>query len=229
MDCRLIVALDYANAQDALALVEQLTPAQCALKVGLELFTQAGPLFVRKLVDKGFKVFLDLKFHDIPNTVAQACKACAELGVWMINVHAAGGLAMMQAARAAVEPFGSKKPLLIAVTLLTSLSESDLPSLGFQSSLVEQVERFARLSLDAGLGGVVCSPLEVPHIKKACGQSFLTVTPGIRFLQDDKNDQSRVVTPEKAFELGSDYVVMGRSITRAASPVRAIELFHHGQ
>ncbi len=223
MNLKLIIALDFADQNEALSLVDQLDPTQCALKVGSEMFSLFGNVFVRRLVTRGFKVFLDLKFHDIPNTVAQACRACAELEVWMINVQASGGLAMMQAARKAIEPFGDKRPLLIAVTLLTSMGAEDLPSIGIHCSVEEQVNRLAKLALAAGLDGVVCSAYEVPMIKKICGKDFLTITPGIRLLNDEKNDQTRVMTPSQAAKLGSDFLVVGRSITAAAEPGKVVQ------
>ncbi|KTC95318.1 orotidine-5'-phosphate decarboxylase [Legionella feeleii] len=222
MALKLIVALDFSNRQDAFALVEQLEPSQCALKVGSEMFTLFGPDFVRDLVKKGFKIFLDLKFHDIPNTVARACQACAELGVWMINVHASGGLAMMQTAVKALEPYGDNRPLLIAVTILTSMATENLPEVGIEPSVDTQVKRLAKLALQAGLDGVVCSAFEVPMIKNTCGQSFLTITPGIRLPGDKLNDQSRVMTPVQAVENGSDFLVLGRSITTAPKPANVV-------
>ncbi|KTD36207.1 orotidine 5`-phosphate decarboxylase [Legionella nautarum] len=223
MGLKLIVALDFANQRDALNLVEKLNPDQCAIKVGSEMFTLFGADFVRNLVDKGFKIFLDLKFHDIPNTVAHACKACAELGVWMINVHASGGLKMMQAAKKAIEPYGEKRPLLIAVTLLTSMGANDLPAIGCNASLDEQVKRLANLAHEAELDGVVCSAFEVPMIKKAFGPTFLTITPGIRLPGDQANDQTRIMTPAQALELGSDFLVVGRSITSAPEPTTVVQ------
>jgi len=223
MNPKLIVALDFAEQNKALALVEQLQPKDCALKVGSEMFCLFGADFVRRLVKMGFKIFLDLKFHDIPNTVAQACRACAELEVWMINVHASGGLTMMQAASKALEPFGANRPLLIAVSVLTSIGAQDLPAIGLDSSVGEQVGRLAQLTQSAGLDGVVCSAFEVPMIKKTCGQSFLTVTPGIRLATDRKNDQTRVMTPEQAVALGSDFLVVGRSITEAERPAEIVQ------
>ena len=222
MALKLIVALDFANRQDAFALVEQLEPSQCALKVGSEMFTLFGPDFVRDLVKKGFKIFLDLKFHDIPNTVARPCQACAELGVWMINVHASGGLAMMQTAVKALEPYGDNRPLLIAVTILTSMATENLPEIGIEPSVDTQVKRLAKLALQSGLDGVVCSAFEVPMIKNTCGQSFLTITPGIRLPGDKLNDQSRVMTPVQAVENGSDFLVLGRSITKAPKPANVV-------
>ncbi len=163
-----------------------------------------------------------MKFHDIPNTVARACQACAELGVWMVNVHASGGLAMMQTAVKALEPYGHDRPLLIAVTILTSMDTDNLPEIGLEPSVDTQVKRLAKLALQAGLDGVVCSALEVPMIKNTCGQSFLTVTPGIRLPGDKLNDQSRVVTPIQAVENGSDFLVLGRSITAAPNPAKVV-------
>lgn len=218
MSEKLIVALDFNKDSDALALVEQLNPGLCALKVGSEMFTLYGTDFVHTLVKQGYKVFLDLKFHDIPNTVAEACRAAAGLGVWMVNVHSSGGARMMQAAKSALESFGPGRPLLIAVTILTSTSANELPEIGIEATLDSQVARLASLAHVSGLDGVVCSAHEVPAIKARCGASFLTVTPGIRLAGDDNNDQSRVVTPEQAIALGSDYLVMGRSITRSAHP-----------
>ncbi|MBA2652087.1 MAG: orotidine-5'-phosphate decarboxylase [Tatlockia sp.] len=223
MSSQLIVALDFAKQNDALALAEQLDPKLCALKVGSEMFCLFGSEFVRRLIKMGFKIFLDLKFHDIPNTVAKACQACAELEVWMLNVHASGGLAMMKAARKALEPFGANRPLLIAVTILTSFGAEDLYAIGLDCTIEVQVERLAQLTLKAGLDGVVCSAYEVPMIKKVCGQTFLTVVPGIRLLNDDKNDQTRVMTPEQAVALGSDFLVVGRSITAATKPAKVVQ------
>ena len=214
---RLIVALDFASETEALAMAQQLDPSLCKVKVGKELFTSAGPSLVRRLVEAGFDVFLDLKFHDIPNTVAKACQAAASLGVWMINVHASGGRDMMIAAGAAIEA-RTPRPLLIAVTVLTSLSDQALLEIGFEASTAAQVDRLARLTHASGLDGVVCSVHEVAEIKQACGAGFLTVTPGIRFAEDAKGDQVRVATPQFAREQGADYLVMGRPITQAANP-----------
>lgn len=223
MEPKLIVALDFVNQSDALTLAEQLDPDSCALKVGSEMFTRFGAPLLRQLNHLGFKIFLDLKFHDIPNTVAQACRACAELEVWMINVHASGGLAMMEAARKAIEPFGAQRPLLIAVTVLTSMGEDDLPAIGLNFSVDAQVNRLAQLTYTAGLDGVVCSSYEVSKIKELCGQDFLTVTPGIRLLGDSRHDQRRVITPAQAMALGSDFLVIGRSITAAEAPAAVVQ------
>lgn len=218
----LIVALDFDNQTTAFELIDQLDPKQCAVKVGSEMYTLFGPAFVRALVAKQFKVFLDLKFHDIPNTVAQACVASAELGVWMINVHASGGMRMMQAASTALDGYGVNRPLLIAVTVLTSMSALELSTLGISTTLAEHVCMLARHAQEAGLDGVVSSALEVPLIKATCGQHFLAVTPGIRMPGGNQDDQTRIVTPALALKAGSDYLVVGRPITRAADPAQVV-------
>lgn len=220
-DPKILVALDYDNQQQALELVDKLTPELCGLKVGKEMFTMFGPEFVKQLVDKGFKVFLDLKFHDIPNTVAKACKAAAELGVWMINVHASGGSKMMHAARQAIEEC-ENRPLLIAVTLLTSMDEVAYSEIGFKRDLPEQVEHLASISKSAGLDGVVCSAWEAKRLKDLLGNEFKLVTPGIRPPGSDVGDQSRIMTPEQAVAAGSDYLVIGRPITKASDPLKAL-------
>ncbi|MDX1838251.1 orotidine-5'-phosphate decarboxylase [Legionella taurinensis] len=222
MTTELIVALDFHHEAEALTLVEKINPAHCALKVGNELFTLLGPSFVKKLVNQQFNVFLDLKFHDIPNTVARACAAAAEMGVWMMNLHASGGVAMMRAAKNALEAFGKDKPLLIAVTVLTSMNSLQLPEIGVDTSIANQVNRLAHLTHQAELDGVVCSALEAPIVKQLCGADFLTVTPGIRLPGDAADDQSRIVTPRDALMMGSDYLVMGRSITRSPNPDQVI-------
>lgn len=219
---KLIVALDFASEDLAFALIEKLDPQQCALKVGSEMYTLLGPKFVKSLIAKHFKVFLDLKFHDIPNTVAHAVKAAANLGVWMLNVHASGGESMMYAAREALESNGKDRPYLIAVTMLTSLSQTDFYALGISSTLEEHILRLAQLTFNSGLDGVVCSALEVPLIKEKCGNNFLTVTPGIRLESNLKDDQNRIVTPRMALELGSDFLVVGRPITRALNPMAVV-------
>lgn len=221
MQPKLIVALDYDNREAALSLVSQLDPNQCALKVGSELFTLLGADFVRELVRRQFKVFLDLKFHDIPNTVAHACHVAASLGVWMINVHASGGLEMMKAAKKALDDF-TTRPLLIAVTVLTSMNEAELVSVGVRASLDTHVLHLAQMAQEAGLDGVVCSAHEVSVIKQHCGAHFLAVTPGIRLAADSSDDQSRIITPELAIKAGSDYLVVGRPITRAADPKQVV-------
>lgn len=228
MKYKLIVALDFHTEKHALQLVDLLSPDLCALKVGSEMFTLFGERFITKLVRKGFKVFLDLKFHDIPTTVSKSCKAAAELGVWMINVHASGGSAMLNAARDALNNFKqNERPLLIAVTVLTSMQEEDLREVSVDLPVVQQVLKLANLARNCGLDGVVSSAIEVPKIKELCGKDFLTVTPGIRF-NSDNFDQKRVITPDKAYALGSDFLVVGRPITQAQDPLSAIQqLFSH--
>ncbi len=215
---QIIVALDFADVKVALAFVALLSPTQCRLKVGSELFTRGGPDLVRRLVDLKFSVFLDLKFYDIPNTVAQACLAAADLGVWMINVHALGGIAMMSAAKKVLQSYGATAPLLIAVTALTSYNENEWQSLGFKQNINTSVLHLAQLTHDAGLEGVVCSAEEAAALRAQFGPSFCLVTPGIRLEDDAHDDQQRVVTPESALAAGSDYLVMGRSITRSPDP-----------
>lgn len=219
----IIVALDYPDAPSARAFVARVQPDACRLKVGKELFVSAGPAFVSELVDQGFSVFLDLKFHDIPNTVAQACKAAARLGVWMMNVHASGGPRMLAAAREAVETESGPRPLLIAVTVLTSMGEAELSAIGIASSPEEQVLRLARLTKDAGLDGVVCSALEATRLRNEIGPDFALVTPGIRPAGSDVGDQTRILTPAQALSAGSDYLVIGRPITQASDPLAALE------
>jgi orotidine-5'-phosphate decarboxylase len=213
---RIIVALDFSSERQALDLAVMLDPALCRVKVGKELFTAAGPQLVAKLMGLGFEVFLDLKFHDIPSTVANACKVAAEMGVWMMNVHALGGRRMLSAAREAV-PAGSAK--LIAVTLLTSMERSDLSDIGLEQDPREVVARLARLARDCGLDGVVCSALEVHRLRETMGDGFCLVTPGIRPPNAAPNEQKRVTTPREAIENGADYLVIGRPITQAEDPI----------
>jgi len=222
---RIVVALDYADAASALQLVERLDPSLCRLKVGKELFTAAGPQLVEKLISKDFGVFLDLKFHDIPTTVQKACEAASRLGVWMLNVHASGGTAMMQAAREGVAKSG-RQPLLIAVTVLTSMNQSALKEIGVEDELQNQVLRLASLTRQAGLDGVVCSAQEAQLLKKQLGEDFCLVTPGIRPKTASLDDQSRVVTPSQAVAWGADYLVIGRPITQAADPLQALQAIH---
>jgi len=225
-DPKIIVALDYAEAENALNLVAQLDPNLCRLKVGKELFAATGPQLVETLVSKGFGVFLDLKFHDIPTTVAKACEVASKLGVWMLNVHASGGVAMMQAAREGVTK-SSHKPLLIAITVLTSMDQAALNQVGIKGSIEEQVLRLARLTEEAGLDGVVCSAQEAAVIRStlgsALGKEFYLVTPGIRPANVNADDQSRVVTPADALRSGASYLVIGRPITQASNPFMALE------
>ncbi|AZN36160.1 orotidine-5'-phosphate decarboxylase [Iodobacter ciconiae] len=217
---KVIVALDYSNAAEALAFADRVNPALCRLKVGKELFTRCGPLLIEQLVVRGFDVFLDLKFHDIPNTVAQACKAAAELGVWMVNVHASGGRRMMETTRNALEAL-PQRPLLIAVTVLTSLNTEDLAELR-QPDPASQVELLARLTHGCGLDGVVCSAHEAALVRSFTHPAFTLVTPGIRPANSAANDQSRIMTPRAAIEAGSDYLVIGRPITQSDDPAASL-------
>ena len=219
---RIIVSLDFNTAEQALELVAKLQPDLCRLKVGKELFTKAGPVLVEKLIEKGFDVFLDLKFHDIPTTVAKACAVAADLGVWMVDVHASGGYEMMSLAREEIEK-KPHHPLLIAVTILTSMDQEALTEIGIQCSVAEQVMRLAQLTSDAGLDGVVCSAHEVKMLRDNLGEEFKLVTPGIRPGGANNDDQKRVMTPAQAINAGSDYLVIGRPITQAADPGQALE------
>ena len=227
---RVIVALDYPDATPALALAARLAPDSCALKIGKELFVAAGPDIVKTLAARGFRVFLDLKFHDIPNTVAQACAAATRLGAWMLTVHASGGSAMLAAARSAVDAAadesGTKAPRLIAVTVLTSLSALDLGDVGISDTPAGQAKRLARLTAANDLDGVVCSAVEAPTLRAATAPGFLLITPGIRPAGSGADDQARVVTPEAAIANGADYLVIGRPITRAADPVAVLRMIN---
>ena len=216
-----IVALDYDNQDSALTLADRLDPTLCRLKVGKELFTAAGPSVVKKLTDRGFDIFLDLKFHDIPNTVAKAIGTAADLGVWMTNVHASGGSRMMSAARQALDSKGSDM-LLIGVTVLTSMDVSDLEEVGVQGNASAQVLRLAELAKNSGLDGVVCSAQEAKLLKESLGQGFKLVTPGIRLADSAADDQRRIVTPADALALGSDYLVIGRPITKSTDPLATL-------
>lgn len=218
LDPKVIVALDYENQNDALAFVDNIDPTQCRLKVGKEMFTLFGPDFVRELHKRGFSVFLDLKFHDIPNTCSKAVKAAAEMGVWMVNVHASGGERMMSASREILEPYGKDRPLLIGVTVLTSMEQSDLAGIGLDVAPQEQVKRLAKLTQQSGLDGVVCSAHESSILKAELGQEFKLVTPGIRPVGSAAGDQRRIMTPAEAMSAGSDYLVIGRPITQAEEP-----------
>lgn len=221
-DPKIIVALDYADADSALELVARLDPALCRLKVGKELFTVAGPQLVEQLMRQRFEVFLDLKFHDIPNTTAQACKAAASLGVWMVNVHAFGGKRMMEAACEALANFNERQKL-IAVTVLTSMAQADLAEVGILATPAEQVLRLAALAQASGLDGVVCSAQEAEQLRKQTGADFCLVTPGIRPANAAADDQSRIMTPRAALENGSSYLVIGRPITKAVDPLVALQ------
>ncbi|MDQ2963172.1 MAG: orotidine-5'-phosphate decarboxylase [Pseudomonadota bacterium] len=226
VDPKVIVALDFADPTQAMALVHRLDPADCALKVGKEMFVAAGPDPVRRMSERGFRVFLDLKFHDIPNTVARACAAATRLGIWMLNVHAAGGRAMLLAARESVARTAAERstprPLLIAVTVLTSLGAKDVAEIGFAETPESIALRLARLAADCGLDGAVCSAVEAPELRRILGNGFKLVTPGIRPAGSADDDQSRIVTPEAAMAGGADYLVIGRPITHAADPLEAL-------
>lgn len=218
---RVILALDLPTADAALALLGSLDPGLCRVKIGKEMFTRDGPALVERVQAAGFEVFLDLKFHDIPNTVAAACAVAAELGVWMVNVHAAGGRKMMQAAAERLAAY-DRRPLLIAVTVLTSLAEQDIAEIGYRGSPLDNVLRLAALAEDSGLDGVVCSPLEVAALRAARGAGFRLVTPGVRPGGSALDDQKRVMTPGDAIRAGSDYLVVGRPVTAAADPATAL-------
>ncbi|NKB36696.1 MAG: orotidine-5'-phosphate decarboxylase [Gammaproteobacteria bacterium] len=220
-DSKIIVSLDYPDAAEALVLVAKLDAGRCKLKVGKELFTSAGPDFIEKLIDSGFDVFLDLKFHDIPNTVAKACRAASKMGVWMLNVHATGGRSMLNAAREAVDK-SNHPPLLIAVTVLTSLGLQDIHDVGISGTVEDQVLRLASLAQDCALDGVVCSAKEVDSLRKSLSKDFKLVTPGIRPHDSNNDDQKRVMTPAEAITAGSNYLVIGRPITQANDPMQAL-------
>lgn len=219
---RVVVALDYPQEEQALAMAQQLDPAKCRVKVGKELFTRCGPTIVESLHTSGFDVFLDLKFHDIPNTTAKAVRAAAEMGVWMVNVHASGGRRMMEAARNELEQVNGVKTLLIGVTVLTSMERSDLVDLGLDIDPLEQVKRLAKLTESSGLDGVVCSAQEVKPLREVIGADFKLVTPGIRPADAEVGDQKRIMTPVDAIKAGSDYLVIGRPITKAESPIDSL-------
>ncbi len=221
MSSPIVVALDFPSEAQALALAARLNPQQCRLKVGKELFTRSGPKVVEGLHQLGFEVFLDLKFHDIPNTTAMAVKAAAEMGVWMVNVHCSGGLKMMQACREVLDQHKGIKPLLIGVTVLTSMEQSDLAGIGLDVTPAQQVLRLAGLAEQAGLDGLVCSAQEAQMLKQQWPAGQL-VTPGIRPAGSAQDDQKRILTPAQAMQAGSDYLVMGRPITQAADPAQAL-------
>lgn len=221
-DSKIIVALDYGDAKSALTLVNELDPNLCKLKIGKELFTATGPKLVETIINKDFKLFLDLKFHDIPNTVAKACTAASNLGVWMLNVHACGGMSMMQAAREGVDK-SHHNPYLIAVTVLTSMNQDAFNQLGISKTITEQVIDLAIMTQHAGLDGVVCSAMETQMLREKLGANFCLVTPGIRPANVNQDDQIRVVTPQNAINNGSSYLVIGRPITQAQFPLKALE------
>ena len=220
MTNRIIIPLDMEYTS-AVSIADKLDPNICRLKVGNQLFTSSGPKIVKTLHDKGFEIFLDLKFHDIPNTVYESVRSAANLGVWMINVHASGGSKMLDASKKALEGF-DKPPLLVGVTILTSISEEILTEIGF-NNLDKQVMRLTKLAQRSGLDGVVCAASDASKLKQTCGESFLTVTPGIRPRDADLNDQSRISTPKEAIANGSDFLVIGRPITGSEDPTNALE------
>lgn len=222
-DSKIIVALDYADAAAALQFIDQISPSLCRVKVGKELFTSAGPEFVKVLVARGFDVFLDLKFHDIPNTVNKAISAAARLGVWMVNVHALGGAQMLKAAKQAVMDFDGRRPYLIAVSILTSTDQQGLNQIGIQKTLAQAVMDLTALSLECGLDGMVCSAQEAAALRNQFGSQPLLVTPGIRPEGSESNDQQRIMTPQQAIEAGSSYLVIGRPITAHENPVAQLE------
>ncbi len=222
-DSKIIVALDYADAESALQFIDQISPSLCRVKVGKELFTAAGPELVKAIVAKGYDVFLDLKFHDIPNTVNKAITAAARLGVWMVNVHALGGAEMMKAAKQAVNDFDGQAPHLIAVSILTSTDQQGLNQIGIQKTPAQAVMDLTALSMECGLDGMVCSAQEAEAIRKQFGAKPLLVTPGIRPEGSDSNDQQRIMTPQKAMAAGSSYLVIGRPITANDNPVAQLE------
>ena len=223
-DSSIVVALDYQSADQAITMAQQLDPARCRLKVGKELFTAAGPQLVDKLQQFGFEIFLDLKFHDIPNTVAKAVLVAARMGVWMVNVHASGGAEMMQTTRTALKDKGGHQPLLIAVTVLTSMDAEGLIATGIDQSPSERVLWLAYLTKHAGFDGVVCSAQEAALLKRELGQEFKLIAPGIRPHFAVVGDQKRIMTPAQAIAAGSDYLVIGRPITQADDPMKALEL-----
>jgi orotidine-5'-phosphate decarboxylase len=217
-ESRLIVALDFPDTDACERFLAPVDPRECAVKIGKELFVAGGPAFVRRVVERGFRVFLDLKFHDIPNTVASACRVAAELGVWMIDVHALGGRAMLTAAREALEGF-TPRPRLIAVTVLTSMGESDLADVGIVPPVIDAVRRLAALAQECGSDGVVCSAQEAQALRGKHPEPFMLVTPGIRLAGGSVGDQVRVVTPLDAMRAGASHLVVGRPVTRAQDPL----------
>lgn len=223
---RIIVAMDFDNSAACLAMAKRLSPELCRLKVGKELFTLYGPGIVEQLMALGFEVFLDLKFHDIPNTTAKAIKAAAQLGVWMVNVHASGGERMMLAAREALESSSGPRPLLIAVTVLTSLEDADMHAIGVQMSAAQQAQNLARLTHQCGLDGIVCSAQEASDLRATFGDKFCLVTPGIRLENSPPDDQRRTLTPSAAIASGSSYLVIGRPITQSSDPVLTCQIIN---
>lgn len=225
---KIIVAIDADTVRQARAQVRPLHPELCHLKIGSILFTRYGPSFVEELMQKGYRIFLDLKFHDIPQTVSGACRAAVELEVWMINVHVSGGRLMMETVANVLKSMASnKKPLILGVTVLTSLDNNDLRTLGIRDDVSTVVSRMAVLAKTVGLDGVVCSAHEAPLLRQQCGEDFLLVTPGIRLKSDEKNDQKRTMAPEVALKAGSDYLVIGRSITQSQNPLKTLQTINH--
>lgn len=222
-DPRIIVALDFPDTRPAFDLLSQIDPEQCRVKIGKEMFTRAGPAFVEKVTAQGFQVFLDLKYHDIPNTVAAACAAAADLGVWMLNVHASGGRKMMTLAAERLAALPGDRPLLIAVTILTSLAQEDIAEIGYPGTPAENVSRLAALAEQSGLDGVVCSPLEVDALRAERGAEFRLVTPGVRPAGTGTDDQKRIMTPGDAIRAGASYLVVGRPVTAAADPLASLQ------
>ena len=220
---KVIVSLDYSNAKQALDFCRKVNPMDCRIKVGKELFTAEGPKLIEKLRKLDYEIFLDLKYHDIPNTVAKACRVALDLDIWMLNIHASGGRKMMEAAHQTIEKYGSEnKPLLIAVTVLTSISSNDLAELGINNSVNKQVVSLAKMAKDIGLDGVVCSGVEVRELRKKLGDNFCFVTPGVRLEDSANDDQKRIITPIDAIRAGSDYLVIGRPITESTDPVNVL-------
>lgn len=226
LDPRVIVALDYASKKQALEFVAEVSPEVCKLKIGKELFTRTGPTLIDILVSKGFDVFLDLKYHDIPNTVKRAVYAAGQLGVWMLNVHALGGYSMLLAAREGIDMIGTHRPYLIAVTLLTSQSQEDLDQLGVDQEVPAFIDRLADLAISAGLDGLVCSAQETATLRHRLGKTAILVTPGIRPVGTAAHDQQRTMTPEQAVASGSSYLVIGRPITQHANPAEALSVIN---
>lgn len=224
MSCQspIVVALDYPTMAQSIEMAKRLDPNQCRVKVGKELFTTAGPAILDELHKLNFEVFLDLKFHDIPNTVANAVSVAAKAGVWMVNVHASGGRRMMEASANALAQLPDQKTLLIAVTVLTSMDQSDLAEIGIDLSPEQHVKRLAALAKSSGMDGVVCSAQESAMLSSELGKDFVLVTPGIRPTGSDQGDQKRIMTPAEAMAAGSHYLVMGRPITQAIDPIAVL-------
>ncbi len=218
---RVIVALDFPDPAPAFDLLDRIDPKQCRVKIGKEMFTRAGPGFVEQVAAQGFDIFLDLKYHDIPNTVAAACAAAADLGVWMLNVHASGGRKMMETAAGRLAQL-TQRPLLIGVTILTSLGQDDIAEIGYTGSPADNVRRLAALAEDSGLDGVVCSPLEVTALRAERAAEFALVTPGVRPAGSAANDQKRIMTPADAIRAGASHLVIGRPITAADDPLASL-------